>query len=153
YWLAAPALRALPGSPELALRPPSAVGRTAAVLATWAVARTIVAGAGPPAALVLAPAFEWTRAATSARVGMTLGAALPLGLAAWIRILAGGRRRWLVVAAAGATLATLAKGPVGLAVPALAAGAYAAWRRDWSAIRRLGVIPVLGTAALAAGVW
>lgn len=154
YWLAAPALRALPSSPELALRLPSATVATAAVLGTWAVAG-IVAGtdAALPAALVLATSFEWTRAATSARVDMTLAAALTLVLLAWLLVLSGRSRRWLVAAAAGAALATLAKGPVGLAVPALAAAAYAAWRRDAAVLRRLGVVPVLGVAALVAGAW
>lgn len=154
YWLAAPALRALPSSQELALRAPSAIVATAAVLGTWAVAG-IVGGAQAalPAALVLATSFEWTRAATSARVDMTLAAALTIVLLAWLLVLSGRSRRWLVVAAAGAALATLAKGPVGLAVPALAAAAYAAWRRDAGVLRRLGVVPVLGVAALVAGAW
>jgi 4-amino-4-deoxy-L-arabinose transferase-like glycosyltransferase len=154
YWLAAPIVRALPAAPELALRLPSAVVATAAILGTWAVAGAIAGDAAAlPAALVLATAFEWTRSATAARVDMTLAAALTLVLAAWLRLLAGASRRWLVAAAAGATLATLAKGPVGLAVPALAALAYAAWRRDAAVLRQLGVVPVLGIAALVAGVW
>jgi 4-amino-4-deoxy-L-arabinose transferase-like glycosyltransferase len=154
YWLAAPIARALPSSPELALRLPSAVAATAAVLCTWAAAGAVAGpGAALPAALVLATTFEWTRAATSARVDMTLAAALTLVLAAWLRILSGADRRWLVAATVGATLATLAKGPVGLAVPALAAFAWAAWRRDVGVLRRLGVVPVLGIAALLAGAW
>jgi hypothetical protein len=154
YWLAAPIVRALPDARELALRMPSTITATAAVLATWAVAGAIAGpGAALPAALVLATTFEWTRAATSARVDMTLAAALTLVLVAWLRLLAGGDRRWIVVAGAGAALATLTKGPVGLAVPALAALAYAAWRRDVAVLRRLGVVPVLGIAALVAGVW
>jgi 4-amino-4-deoxy-L-arabinose transferase-like glycosyltransferase len=154
YWLAAPVAAILPGRTELALRLPSALAATAAVLGTWGAAR---AAAGPaaalPAALVLATAFEWTRAATSARVDMSLAAALTLVLVAWLVVLAGGRRRWLAGAIAGAILATLAKGPVGLALPALAAIAYAAWRRDTAAFRRLGVVPVLAVAAIAAGAW
>jgi 4-amino-4-deoxy-L-arabinose transferase-like glycosyltransferase len=154
YWLAAPVVRALPDAPELALRLPSALVATAAVLATWAVAGAIAgSGAALPAALVLATAFEWTRAATAARVDMALAAALTLLLVAWLRVLAGGDRRWLVAATVGATLATLAKGPVGLAIPALAASAYALWRRDAGVLRRLGVVPVLGVATLVAGAW
>jgi 4-amino-4-deoxy-L-arabinose transferase-like glycosyltransferase len=57
------------------------------------------------------------------------------------------------MAAIGAALATLAKGPVGIAVPALVAIAYAAWRRDRTVLRRLGLVPVLGTALVAAGLW
>src|SRR6185503_2990653 len=82
YWLAAPVAAALPGSPELALRLPSAIVATAAVLA----------------ALVLATTFEWTRAATSARVDMALAGSLVLVLAGWLVDLSGGHRRWLVLA-------------------------------------------------------
>jgi 4-amino-4-deoxy-L-arabinose transferase-like glycosyltransferase len=154
YWLAAPLLRAMPDAPELALRLPSAALATAAVALVWAVARAAVGGgAALPAALVLATSFEWTRAATSARVDMALAAPLAAVLAAWMLVLAGRDRRWLVLAAAGATAATLAKGPVALAVPALAAAALAAALRDAGVVRRLGVLPVLGAAALAAGAW
>ncbi len=38
---------------------------------------------------------------------------------AWTMVLAGASSRWLVVAAVGASLAALSKGPVGLALPAL----------------------------------
>jgi len=57
YWAAAGALGVLPERPELALRLPSAVLGTAAVLGTWATARAVWgAAAGLPAALVLATA-------------------------------------------------------------------------------------------------
>jgi len=69
YWAAVGALRASPDRPELALRLPSAVLATAAVAGTWATARAAFgAAAGLPAALVLASAFEWTRALVAARV-------------------------------------------------------------------------------------
>src|SRR5581483_1142136 len=77
YWLAAICLRALPARPERALRLPSALGGTAGVLVTWvATRRAFGAPAGLPAALALATAFEWARAATSARVDRPLAAAL-----------------------------------------------------------------------------
>jgi 4-amino-4-deoxy-L-arabinose transferase-like glycosyltransferase len=154
YWLTAPVARALPGSPELALRLPSAIVATAAVLGTWGVARAAIgATAALPAALVLATTFEWTRAATSARVDMALAGSLVLVLAGWLVVLSGGHRRWLVLAAVGASLAALAKGPVGLALPALTVAAYAAWQRDRSVFHRLGVLPVIGVAAIVAGAW
>jgi hypothetical protein len=85
---------------------------------------------------------------------MALAGALTIVLLAWIMVLASGdRRRWLALAAAGAGLAALATGPVGIALPGLVAVAYAAWERDRSLLRRLGVVPVLGVATLAAAVW
>jgi 4-amino-4-deoxy-L-arabinose transferase-like glycosyltransferase len=156
YWLAAPVLRLWPAAPELALRLPSALAATAAVMVTWGAARTLVCGAAAlPAALVLATTFEWMRAATSARVDMTLAAGLTLVVAAWILALRAPllERRYVLVAIVGASLATLSKGPVGLVVPGLAAFAYAAWVHDRTVLRRLGVVWVLGVAGIVAGLW
>jgi 4-amino-4-deoxy-L-arabinose transferase-like glycosyltransferase len=154
YWSAALALGLLPGTPERALRLPSAVFATAAVLGTWATARTVWGpAAGLPAALVLATAFEWTRAATSARVDMALAAALTAVLAGWTLVLANRGRHWLAVAALGAALGTLAKGPVALVLPALVAVALAAVRREPAALRVLQPVVVLGGAAAVAAMW
>jgi len=152
YWSAAVTLRALPERPELALRLPSALFATAGVLATWATARVAHgAAAGLPAALVLATAFEWTRAATSARVDMALAAALTLVLAGWTIALARSPRWPLGVAAAGALLGTLAKGPVALVLPGLAAAPFIVTNRE--AWRRIRPLAVLGVAAGLAALW
>jgi len=151
YWAAAGALGVLPERPELALRLPSAVLGTAAVLGTWATARAVWgAAAGLPAALVLATTFEWTRAAVSARVDMALAAALTATLAGWTLALARGTRGAAVLAALGAALGTLAKGPVALVLPGLAAAGLRIARRE---VRPLRVVPVLGGAAALAGLW
>src|SRR5262249_17819796 len=127
---------------------------TVAVLLVFGLARTTVGDAAAlPAALALATAFEWARAATSARVDMILPAALSVVFVGWTSMLAGRDRRWLRPVAVGARLAPLAKGPVGLALPALVAVAYAARERDRAVLRRLGVVPVLGIAAAVAGLW
>jgi len=151
YWAAAVAWRALPDAPELALRLPSAAAATAAVLAVWATARVVLgAAAGLPAALVLATTFEWTRAATSARVDMVLAATLTAVLCAWALALAGRTRAWLAAGVGGAALATLAKGPVALVLPLLAAlGLRASGQR----IRALRPALVLALAAALAGAW
>ncbi|TMB04501.1 MAG: hypothetical protein E6J70_03905 [Deltaproteobacteria bacterium] len=155
YWAAAAALAALPDRPELALRLPSAALGTAAVLGTWATARAAFGStAGLPTALVLATSFEWTRAATSARVDMALAASLTAVLAAWTFALLGGPRwRWTALAATGAAFGTLAKGPVAIVLPALATGVLALARRDMALPRRLGAPAALGVAVLVAGVW
>ncbi len=151
YWAAAGALGVLPERPELALRLPSAVLGTAAVLGTWATARAVWgAAAGLPAALVLATTFEWTRAALSARVDMALAAALTATLAGWTLALARGTRGATALAALGAALGTLAKGPVALVLPALAAAGLRITRGE---VRPLRVVPVLGGAAALAGLW
>ena len=151
YWTAAGAWLALPGAPELALRLPSVATATAAVLAGWATARAVSGpAAGLPAALVLATTFEWTRAATSARVDMILAATLAALLCAWAVVLAGRARAWLAAAVGGAALATLAKGPVALVLPLLAAlGLRASGQR----IRALRPVLVLALAGALAGAW
>jgi len=154
YWAAAAALARLPDRPELALRLPSAALGTAAVVATWATARRLYGPlAGLPAALVLAVAFEWVRAATSARVDMALAAALTAVLVSWALAIAGASRRWLLVTVTGAALGTLAKGPVALVLAAATAAAALAVRREREVIRRLRPLPVLATAAALAGAW
>ena len=151
YWSAAAALVALPARAELALRLPSAVLGTAAVLGTWAAARAAWGlPAGLPAALMLATAFEWTRAATSARVDMTLAAALTAVLAGWTLAVVRPGRGGPALAAAGAALGTLAKGPVALVLPALTAAVLVVARGD---VQSLRVLRVLGAAALVAGLW
>ena len=159
YWLAASARTLLPGNDEWVLRLPSAALATAGVLAAWATARrTIGLGAGLPAALVLATSFEWTRAATQARIDMTLAAPLAGVLGLWMTILAGGLSTWrrrasLGAAVAGLGLAVLAKGPVGLVLPGLAVTAVATTRRTLGIFQRLQVVPTLVLAGILAGLW
>src|SRR5262249_1907843 len=106
--------------------------------------------AGLRGALVLATTFEWTRAATSARVDMMLAAALTAVLVAWILALATSGRASLGLAVAGAALATLAKGPVGLVLPALSALPL---RAGGGRTRPFRPAPVLGLAAALPGAW
>jgi 4-amino-4-deoxy-L-arabinose transferase-like glycosyltransferase len=154
YWLAAPALRAVTDHPEFALRLPSAVCATAAVLGVWATARAVFgAAAGLPAALVLATAFEWIRGATSARVDMTLAAALSLVFIAWVFAVERGGRGWPWLAALGMALGTLAKGPVALVLPALAAFVFWAVRRERHVVARLGALRAVAAATFLAGAW
>src|SRR5262245_20069079 len=158
YWAAATALTLLPDRPELAARLPSAILATAGVLVTWAVVHaTFGAAAAFGAALMLATTLEWIRAATIARVDMALVAGLTLLFGAWLLVLARDRPRpgpaLLAMAIAGAAIATLAKGPVALVLPALVVGALIALRRDLSLLGRLGVVPALALGGAIAALW
>jgi 4-amino-4-deoxy-L-arabinose transferase-like glycosyltransferase len=151
YWTAAVAWEALPGRPELAMRLPNALLASAAVLGIWAAARGAWgAPAALPAALVLATGFEWTRAATSARVDMALAAALTAVLAGWTLALAGRSRGWWLLAALGVALGTLAKGPVAIVLPALVAVVLRVARRD-AGLR--GPLAAVGAGAAVAACW
>jgi 4-amino-4-deoxy-L-arabinose transferase-like glycosyltransferase len=157
YWTAAATTALLPGPPERAMRLPSALLGTAGVLATWAAARRVLApGVALAAGLILATSFEWTRAATSARVDMALAAPLALLLATWCVALARPDvRRGVVVSAAiaAAALGTLAKGPVALVLPALAVGALLALPRHRAATLALRPLTTLAAAAALAALW
>src|SRR5262249_60221008 len=93
YWIAASALTLFPDRPELAARLPSAVLGTIGVLVLWATVQAAFGGSvAVLAALVLATTFEWTRAATVARVDMALAAGLTVVLGAWLVMLPRERR-------------------------------------------------------------
>jgi 4-amino-4-deoxy-L-arabinose transferase-like glycosyltransferase len=157
YWTAAAALALFPDQPERALRLPAALLGTAGVLAVRAAAwRVLPAGASLPAALILATTFEWTRAATSARVDRALAAPLAMLLAAWsIALARPDRSRGLLLAAAVAatTLGALGKGPVALVLPALAVAALVAMRPHRAAALRLRPLTTLAVAAALAALW
>src|SRR5262249_10631298 len=148
YWASATFLALLPDRPEVAAGLPSARLGTAGVLRRGAVVRaSFGAAVALPAALILATALEWIRAATAARVDMALVAGLTLLFGAWLVALSRGRSKLgaglFAMAAVGAVVATLAKGPVALVLPALAAGALVVAGRDPGLLPRLDVIPVL----------
>ncbi len=119
------------------------------------------------AAVILLTSFEWARAATNARVDMTLTAGLEaafLGLLAFWRT---ERPGWLVLVYGGMAWATLGKGPVGIALPTLTALVlfmlefrHDAWREGrfreifpWAKLRALRVLRGLFFVLVVAGSW
>lgn len=152
YWLAAAATTADPTSPERAARLPSIAGGVVGVGATWATARAAFGpAAGLPAALVLATSIEWIQCATRARVDMTLAAPLAVLLFVWVQLT---RRRSAALSALAvlvATAACLAKGPVAIVLPALAA--TIAWLPNVLHFGLLRFVIPLVLATLFAGVW
>src|SRR5262249_21170743 len=88
---------------------------------------------------------------------MALVAGLTLLFGAWLVVLARERRGLgpglFAMAVAGAVMATLAKGPVALVLPALAVGGLALVQRDLAVLRRLGAVPVLAVGGALAGPW
>lgn len=128
---------------EATVRMPSALATLAALLVTCgAVAATEGAGRGLGAALVLLTTSSVSRHARESWVDPTLAAAVTAALAcAWSmlrRERVGGPRLYLFHALVG--VAFLAKGPVGLAVPALALLAFL-WSTGRLALVRAFVRP------------
>jgi 4-amino-4-deoxy-L-arabinose transferase-like glycosyltransferase len=138
YWLAAACFTAL-GETETAARLPSVAAGVLFVAATaftgW---RLYGSAAGLHAGFVVATAllpFAYGRAAA---MDMLLAATVTAGVGLMALALLGlARPRALVGAAAFFGLATLAKGPLGILLPALVAGPYLLATRDREAARRL----------------
>lgn len=135
YWLVALAYLAAGGG-ELAARAPSALAGLGLVLAVFACARrwydeetALLAGA------VTATAFGYVAVARQALPDLALAFFVTAATWAAFEALvvprpAGARRRaWLAAAGAALAAAFLTKGPVGVVLPALAAGPPAIWRR------------------------
>ena len=154
YWAASITFAVLPDRPELALRLPSALLATLAVLVTWLVVRrTVEPAAALPAALVLATSFEWTRAAVSARVDMTLAAALTGVFAALAVALERPSPRTTLLGAAARATAVLAKGPVGIVLPCAAVLAFAGLQRNARLPLQLRLPHMVGLAVVLCSFW
>lgn len=125
YWLMAAAYRAL-GVGEAAARFPSAVATTALVLVQYAFARWAL---GPAlalrAALALLLSLEVVALGRMALTDATLALFATVAAYAFLRGLLGEapRGRWFAAAYVALGLAALAKGPVGLVLPAIGVGA------------------------------
>jgi 4-amino-4-deoxy-L-arabinose transferase-like glycosyltransferase len=148
HWLAALTSLVHGRTDEWSIRFPSAALSLIALLCVFAAGAALWSPmAGLIAALTLMTTFEWARAATGARVDMTLTFGLELaflGLLFFLRSRAAG---WLVPLYVGITLAVLGKGPVGAALPGLVALLMLALARDFSFLRRMR----LGYGALVVG--
>ncbi len=120
YWLGGIAAHALGRVDELTARLPSAgLSGAAALLVTLVTALCVAPRAGALAGLTLLTSFEWLRAATTARVDMTLAFGLTVVFCSLLAIRRDARTPWLFGLYFGIAWATLAKGIPGLAIPTL----------------------------------
>jgi 4-amino-4-deoxy-L-arabinose transferase-like glycosyltransferase len=141
---------------EFTIRFPSAILATLGVLLTYlAGGRLWGKEAGLIAALVLATSFEWWRAATTARVDMTLTFFMVAAFLFFLFLYREGKSgkgkplTWALLLG----LATLAKGPVGAFLPCLTALAFLLLRRDLTFIRKLQPFTSAALFLLVAGSW
>jgi 4-amino-4-deoxy-L-arabinose transferase-like glycosyltransferase len=155
HWLGALGSLASGRTDEWSVRLPSATLSLAGALITYAVGLSLW---GPAEALmgatILLTSFEWERAATSARVDMTLTFGLLIAFFAYLFHLEGRTRLvWLAGFYGGMALAALAKGPIGIALPVLVVAFTTAARRDFTPLRRLHVVRGLTVVLAIAGLW
>src|SRR5579862_4839185 len=119
YWLGAITARLRGTLDETTVRIPSAVMSGAASVLVAGVAAALYGGvAGVVTGVTLLTSFEWLRAATSARVDMTLAFGLTLVFVALLRLRSSERRAWLLLFYLGCIWSTLSKGIPGLVIPA-----------------------------------
>jgi 4-amino-4-deoxy-L-arabinose transferase-like glycosyltransferase len=156
HWLAGGASLLFGGVTEFSVRFPSAALATLSVLLVfWLGTEKWGTAAGVFAAFMLATNFEWIRAATTARVDMTLTAFSIGAFVALDRVVSSPAPTPLALVGfyLSMALATLGKGPVGFVLPSLVAIVYLAARRDLARLRQLhlawGVLAVI----VIAGSW
>ena len=156
HWLAGAVSVVLGRVDEFSIRFPSAALATLSVLLVfWLGVTKWGTAAGVFAALMLATNFEWMRAATAARVDMTLTAFLIAAFVALDRIVSAPAPtpRALVAFYASMALATLGKGPVGLLLPAMVAVTYLGCRGDLARLRQMRILEGLTAAVVVSGFW
>jgi len=104
-------------------------------------------------ALMLMTTFEWARAATNARVDMTLTLGLQIAFLGLLFFLRTRAARWLVPMYLGITLAVLGKGPVGIVLPGLVALAMVVLAWDLTPLRRMRLFTGAVAVGIGAGTW
>jgi len=138
YWMAARAFDAL-GENEAAARLPAVLAGLLLAGATGLVGARLYGGpCGLWAAVIVGTSLLPFAYARAASMDMLVAATITvaIGLAA-LRLLGIAGALALPAAGAAAGLATLAKGPIGLLVPALVLAGYVLATREWSLLRRL----------------
>lgn len=156
HWLGGLAALGVGRVDELVVRLPSALMAAATVLAVlWFAWRRWDAAAGLAAGFVLTTSPDFIRFAREARVDMTLTACLTAAWMLFDRAVASPLPPplplWGFYLSMG--LATLAKGPIGIALPGLTAAAYLALRGELRRWRDLRVVRGLAIAVAIPALW
>jgi 4-amino-4-deoxy-L-arabinose transferase-like glycosyltransferase len=154
YWLAGAAFSLL-GETETAARLPSVLATVLLVGATaFFGARLYGTGAGLHAGFVAGTSILTFLYGRAASMDMLLAATVTVAIGlAGLHVLGLAGARAVVVAAAVAGLATLAKGPLGLLLPALVLAAYLAVTRDGRSLRGLLSVPAVVVFVVVAAPW
>jgi 4-amino-4-deoxy-L-arabinose transferase-like glycosyltransferase len=154
HWLGALASLGHGNVDEWSTRLPSVLQSGVAALALYA---ATVPSLGPAAAAIAAAAllgsFEWMRAATSARVDMTLTCGFSVALAALLALRRSARAEWRWLYHASVAWAVVSKGPVGLALPVLHVSLLCVLERRLDLLRRLRPLRGLLLIVLVGATW
>jgi len=101
--------------------------------------------------LATSPEFFWL--ARFGRIDMMLTFLITASLVSFYRWHAGGERAYLAVFYACLSLAALAKGPVGMALPLLAALSFLVFRKEWRRMNKMRLYVGLPAAVAAVLAW
>jgi dolichyl-phosphate-mannose-protein mannosyltransferase len=155
HWIAASASLVSGSFNEFTVRFPSPLLASIGVLLIYLTAAQLWGvGSGLAAAAFLATSPEWWRAAIGARVDMTLTFFMLCTFLYFYFLYKSRGGLWpSLVLAFFAGLATLAKGPVGAALPGLAALLFLAVKRDFAFIKRLYIPIAIPFGLIVAGSW
>jgi 4-amino-4-deoxy-L-arabinose transferase-like glycosyltransferase len=154
HWLGAVTSYVRGSTDEWSIRFPSAALSLVALLCVFATGTALWSlRAGFVSAVCLMTTFEWARAATGARVDMTLTFGLQLALLSLLFFLRSRRAGWLVPLYVGIALAVLGKGPVGAVLPGLVTLVMLAVTRDTGMLGQLRLGWGAVTVSIAAGSW
>ncbi len=151
YWLQTGAFE-LFGLNEFSGRLPSALAALVAILTTYGLGRRMFGTTvGLLGAIVLASSISFNVAAHFANPDALLNACMLLTMFLFWRDYERGGRGWFIWCGAACGLAVLAKGPVGLALPAAALLLFLSWERQlrslWDSRLLLGLLMFLLVAA------
>jgi 4-amino-4-deoxy-L-arabinose transferase-like glycosyltransferase len=154
HWLGAAASLVRGATDEWSIRFPSALLSLFGVFGVLA-AGTALWGplAGLVAALSLMTTFEWARAATNARVDMTLTVGMEAAFLGFLFFLRTRRVGFLLLLYSGIAFAALGKGPVGIVLPGAAALTTIVAARELGLLREMRLLRGALFVAVAAGSW
>ena len=153
HWIAALLSMLAGGVNEWTVRMPSALFGLAGILVCYCYVRRLFEDrAAFIAALMLATSVQYLQSATGARVDMTLTFFLEVAFFEFLLIGEGLTRRRILLYVAIA-LAILAKGPVGIALPAGVALIWIAAQWRWDLLRDLRLARGTAIVAVLAGWW
>jgi 4-amino-4-deoxy-L-arabinose transferase-like glycosyltransferase len=151
YWLQASAY-AIFGVSEWAARLPSAMAALLALFVTYELGRGLFGKTvGLLAGALLGTSVAFCASAHFANPDALLNLSTALALWAFWKDHAGGGWHWSLVTGAAAGLGTLAKGPVGLVLPAAVAILFLLWQQEWRQfLHRRAVFIILAFIVVAA---
>jgi len=143
YWLQALCMKIF-GFTPLAARLPSALAATLTAWLLWQWAKRRELHRVGWLALVIYPLCPLTMGlARQAIMDSLLTLWFTLAVFGWMEGYTGDRR-WYLLTAAGAGLATMTKGFIGLLLPGAAMVLWILLRRDWAELKRIPWLPALG---------